>query len=342
MPTIGNPLALWRKVTREENVALYMHYSGLWDEKYCSEHPEEAVLNADGTYHKTVAFPLGRYVDDVLIPQISELVEKYEIDGVWIDGDCWASVADYREETLAAFEKETGICLHGQKPASPLDPYYHEYINYNRDLFRRYAKHYVDMLHKKYPDLQIASNWMFSDMMPEEVSVDIDFISGDTTPFDSVNTMRYAARYLTQQNRPWDIMGMAMRYNGEHKMDLLTVHVTQVMQQAAAAISLGGAFQFGLSQYFDGSPRLLTLLHFRPIAEFLREREPFCFRGTVMPQVAMLASTYDRYLDDSALFSRGTDDFIGKRGMASLLGNAGQSFEVISEHTLKKEPKISL
>ena len=34
-----DPLALWRRVTREEDVALYMHYSGVYDRKYCAEHP---------------------------------------------------------------------------------------------------------------------------------------------------------------------------------------------------------------------------------------------------------------------------------------------------------------
>ena len=30
----GDPLEVWRRVTREENVALYMHYSGIIDIKY--------------------------------------------------------------------------------------------------------------------------------------------------------------------------------------------------------------------------------------------------------------------------------------------------------------------
>lgn len=46
-PVNGDPLALWRKITREEDVALYMHYSGVIDERYCKENPEQAVLNAD-------------------------------------------------------------------------------------------------------------------------------------------------------------------------------------------------------------------------------------------------------------------------------------------------------
>ena len=81
-------LALWRKVTREEGVALYMHYSGVFDRKYCAENPKESICKEDGTYSDTTTRLDGRYVDELLIPQILELVENYQVDGIWIDGDC--------------------------------------------------------------------------------------------------------------------------------------------------------------------------------------------------------------------------------------------------------------
>ena len=38
---------------------------------------------------------------------IGELVEKYDVDGVWIDGDCWSVVPDYRSENIEKFEGNT-------------------------------------------------------------------------------------------------------------------------------------------------------------------------------------------------------------------------------------------
>ncbi|MBQ4510068.1 MAG: hypothetical protein II984_05035, partial [Clostridia bacterium] len=72
-------LALWRKVTNEEGVALYMHYSGIYDIKYCSENPEQAIYKADGTYSDTTVRLDGRYADDLLIPQMLELIEDYDV-----------------------------------------------------------------------------------------------------------------------------------------------------------------------------------------------------------------------------------------------------------------------
>ena len=60
MPSIAfDTLAMWRRVTREEGVALYLHYSGLWDINYGTQHPEECVVNADGSIRIGVIRPIG-------------------------------------------------------------------------------------------------------------------------------------------------------------------------------------------------------------------------------------------------------------------------------------------
>lgn len=328
-------LKLYRKVTREEGVALFMHYSGVIDEKYCKEHPETRALHADGTLNQSRTYPSSNYVDDLLIPQLSELAENYQVNGIWVDGDCWGVEIDYHEETLAAFQKETGIDLQGKIPKTFGDPYFEEYREYNRELFRRYLRHYTDTLHAKYPDLEITSNWSFSVHMPEAVCANVDFLSGDNSPVDSLHMARFASRFMPQQNMPWDIMGMGQKYANSQYVDLLPLHPVQIMQQAAAVISLGGAFQVGISCLFDNSPNMTTLRSFKPLAEFMRARESYCFKGKPIPQVAMLLSTYDRHLEKQALFTLGDDE--SKRGLTALLCDCGQSLEIIAEHTLKEK-----
>ncbi len=327
-------LALWRRVTKEEGVALYMHYSGIFEIKYCAEHPEANVMNADGSINKSTVRPDGDYVDDLLIPQLSELAENYDIDGVWVDGDCWRAKADFHPETLAKFEKEMGIDLKGEIPAAPGDPYYEEYREYNRELFRRYLRHYVDVLHERFPHLQIASNWAFSDHMPEKVTANVDFLSGDLNPSNSFNSARYAARALAQQNYPWDLMSWNFRTNIGQYGAVVAKHPKQIMQEAAAVISLGGAYQNYLMQYFDGSPNMTDIRNLTSLAEFARERKPFCFRGTPIHQAALLLSTYDRYRETPSLYSR--TGFERVMGMSALLCDIGQSLEIICEHTLEE------
>ena len=45
---VKDSLAIWRKVTSEHSVGLFIHYSGVWDAKAIEEHPDWGVIGADG------------------------------------------------------------------------------------------------------------------------------------------------------------------------------------------------------------------------------------------------------------------------------------------------------
>lgn len=326
-------LALWRRVTREEGVSLYMHYSGVYDIKYCSEHPNECALMAGGRRHGGATRLIGAYCDELLIPQLLELAEKYEVDGAWIDGDCWMALSDFSNETISAFEKETGIDLEGKLPESPNDKYYYEYKEFNRELFRRYLRHYVDAVHEKHPDFEICSNWAFSDHMPERVCASVDFLSGDLNPMNSFNSARYASRALAQQNGyAWDLMSWDFRIVVGGKQGYCAKHPNQIKQEASSVISVGGAFQDYIPQSRDGSPRMWEIRSLKDVSEFVLERKDFCHRGKIVPQSALLLSTYDRARESEHLFSR--TGYEKTMGMTALLCDVGQSLEIVCEHTL--------
>ena len=328
----GDPLAMWRKVTREYGIGLYMHYSGVYEMKYCAEHPDQAVSRPDGSWGDAILLD-GRYADDVLIPQITELAEKYGIDGVWIDGDCWYARADFRPETITKFEQETGIDLQGNIPIQKGDPYFEEYLDFTREQYRTYLRHYVDTLHERFPNLQICSNWAFSDYMPEPVTADMDFLSGDCNPQNSFNSARYAARYIAHQNKPWDLMAWGFRFQAMGTTLFLPKSSTQLMQEAASVISLGGAFQIYMQQYRDGSPNVTHWLPFKDVAEFMQARKPYCFGGKQVHQAGLLIATADRRAELIHPYSReGAERLIGT---STLLCDAGQAFEIVSEHSLE-------
>ena len=53
---VEDPLKVWRQVTAARGVALYMHYSGVWDSQAILRHPDWAVINADGKTNKPARF----------------------------------------------------------------------------------------------------------------------------------------------------------------------------------------------------------------------------------------------------------------------------------------------
>ncbi len=340
MPQIQQDIiAMWRRVTREYGIALYLHYSGIYEIKYCGEHPDQCVMNAQGELTDYARMD-GTFADDLLIPQISELVENYDIDGVWIDGDCWATQLDYHPETIAKFEVRTGIDLQGNPPVKDGDPYYGEYVEFHRELFREYLKYYVDALHKKYPQLEICSNWAFSHFMPEALCADVDFLSGDLTPSDCVNSARHCGRMFARHDIPWDLMSWGFRIGVYETFLFAYKHITQILQESAATISLGGGYQVDIAQFPDGSHNINHLLQLAPLAEFMRKREAFCAHGRPIPQVGVMVSTADRYADLKLPFSNGSRDRLF--GITSLLCDCGISTEMLCDHNLDKLDRYPL
>ena len=199
---IGDPLRIWRDVTARRGVALYVHYSTIFDERAIEMHPDWALVDKDGVQSLKNVSLHGPYLDELMLPQICELITEYGIDGIWADGDCWATELDYSPAALAAFRAETGITT---VPREPGDPGLVEFAAFARESFRRYLRRWVDGAHACSPDFQVASNWAFTSFMPEPVTADVDFLSGDSAPIWG-SYPRLEARMMALQGKPWDVM----------------------------------------------------------------------------------------------------------------------------------------
>ena len=68
----GDPLRTWRDATARRGVALYVHYSGLFDKMACSRGPGWARTRPDGTLDTENASTIGPYARDLLVPQLDE------------------------------------------------------------------------------------------------------------------------------------------------------------------------------------------------------------------------------------------------------------------------------
>ena len=283
---VGDPLRVWRDVTARNGVALYMHYSGVWDTRAIELHPEWAAIHADGTRDKERTSVFGTYVDQLLIPQLKELAGDYGVDGVWVDGECWATIPDYGERSLRLFQESTGI---NDIPKSPSDPHWYEWMQFHREGFRKYLRHYIAAVRSEYPNFQICSNWAYTHHMPEPVSAAVDFLSGDYTANNSVNSARFAGRYLAFQGTPWDLMAWSFSYNPFPREQKTAI---QLKREAAIVLALGGGFQAYFTQNRDGSVRLDEMQVMAEVAKFARERQPWCHHS-VNSQVAILLSLSD-------------------------------------------------
>ncbi len=326
---VGDPLKLWREVTAEHGVGLYMHYSGVWDSEAIRKDPTWAVVNANGDTNKNATSFFGPYAEKLLIPQLRELAGVYGVDGAWVDGECWASQPDFGEAALKAFTAATGI---QEIPRKPGDPHWFEFLQFNRDAFHQYLRHYINEVKQTYPAMQLCSNWAFTDHMPEAVSAPVDWISGDFTPEDSVNSARMSGRYTAQQGKSWDLMAWSFVQKGDTRNGSRQKSAIQLQREAAVVMALGGGFQSYYTQRRDGSISEQHVPVIAEVAKFCRARQPFCQGATPVPQIAMLYSTASHYREINSLFGR---DLSRLNGTLQALVESQQIVDVVSEHTLK-------
>ncbi|MGE5313843.1 MAG: alpha-L-fucosidase [Acidobacteriota bacterium] len=325
---VGDPLRLWRSVTSKEHVALYMHYSGVYDQQAIKNDSTLARVNADGRRDHDMVSVFGPYVDRIMIPQFLELNDTYHVDGVWVDGDCWATGIDYSPKSVESFKKKSGRMSLSKTAA---EPGFDDLRDFSRKAYLDYLKHYVDAVHAHNPKFQIASNWAFSSFMPEPVSVNVDFLSGDYNYVGSMNSARWEGRYLQNQGKPWDLLSWSFVTNNGVQTPKTE---TQLMQEAAAVISLGGGFQAYITQNRDGSVTTSKIKPMVGVGKFIRERQKYCKGASPIPQVALFYSKDDFYKRIPGLYGGwGTGEYA--KGVLFAMLDDQRCVQVISEHHLK-------
>lgn len=325
---VKDSLEIWRRVTREHGVGLFIHYSGVWDMVALAHHPEWARVDVQGNPDKNYTSTFGPYVDELMIPQLKEVAAAYDLDGMWVDGECWGAQIDYSTAALEAWRKETGC---EDAPKGRDDARWLEWKMFQRRQFEKYVCHWVDALHEFRPDLQITSNWMYTTFAPKPVVAKLDFLSGDYSPTLSTDRARVEARYLANTGMPWDLMAWGFN-NGEGLGASLKTAV-HLQQEAAMVLMQGGGFQIYYNPTRSGfiCPEIIESVE--QTADFCRARQEVSHRSVSVAQVALLLSTETQFDRSDAVFvPHGTVDEL--EGALHALLESHYSVDILAEHQL--------
>jgi hypothetical protein len=300
----------WRDATRKLGLPLHCHYSGIWDCAAAKKHPEWAVVPSPKLVaeakQKNPAAPLltsekmcprSGYLEGLLIPQMLELIDRYEVDGFWVDGDMWAVEACYCERCRQEFTKRTGI---KEPPQELTDPTWPAWINFHHDSFNEYVTKYCDAVHKHKPGVKVCSNWIQTFKNPGEPLVPTDWISGDNSHVWGYDSSRCEARFISTRGKPWDIMLWAFYCShgfGSKDSPWHFKPPQMLMQEAAISLAYGGNIQIyehpaGLR---DGRLASWRMDRLGQVGKFVKERRAVCQDTQTIPQVAVLLSENHLY-----------------------------------------------
>lgn len=334
---VNDALAVLRAITKERGIGLFIHYCSLMNVVGVQEHPEWALYSEDGVPRKEIVSVFSNMSDELMIPQILEASQMYDLDGVWVDASCWMTDIDYSKKALQLFSEETGI---KQIPRKPEDKYFKELLNFNRLYITKYINHYTKALHSKNANLQIADNWFYSTFAPLPLEADVDFLSGDIANDDakkisSLEQVKVEARFLSSRGLTWDLMswGSARDVVGSYGMRTSK----DLSIEAATIIAQGGAFQLYYYPVRTGFIPEYMIDTMAEVSEFCRLRKEVSFKTETIEQVLLINSEpsyFDRvkYPFNSTI---GALDTVN--GMLQALLDLYYSVDVKTEHQLTLE-----
>ena len=350
-------LKILRSVSRKLGIPLHCHYSGIWDEAASRRHPEMRVVRhprfkinnrvcLSPKYRKAAEVnqsemmcPRGPYLEKLMLPQLFELIDRYGVDGFWVDGEIWAVEPCYCEKCKAEFTRRTSIT---EPPTDTADANWVAWINFVRESFEEYVTRYCDALHSHKKGVFICSNWLQSLAHPGEPNVPTDWISGDALSFFGLDSIRVEARFISTRGKPWDIMLWgSWRAVAPEEGDLWSFfHATllpsakkptQMFQQEVAGIIVfGGNFMISFIQVFELTNLLRderlpdwVMKRLGKVAAFAGARRNLCQGTETLPQIAVLHSEYHLRSQPVKQFFLGEYDATGVMGaLYSLLENS--------------------
>ncbi len=331
---VKDSLRIYRDVTRELGIKLGVHYSGVWDYRAIELHPDWAVVDAAGKRDTQATCRLHGYDEQLMIPQMKEIVQKYDVDGFWVDGENWAARPCWCNLCRAEFTKRTGIA---EIPLKKGDPHWEEWTAFHRDLFVEHVTNYTNAVHALKPGCLVVSNWMYTLREPEPVKAPIDYLSGDFPYAWGADDAAAEGRMMDARGMSWDLMAWGFaRASEDSPFNFKTaLHLDQELSEVVA---LGGAVMIYENPQRSG---WLTGWHneiMAQVGEFCRAREEACFHSQTVPQAAVLHLPEHYYANIEPVF--GLFDF-GKvveplKGALQALLETHHSADILTEDAALK------
>ncbi|MEP7259302.1 MAG: hypothetical protein ABI687_12960, partial [Flavitalea sp.] len=165
---------------------------------------------------------------------------------------------------------------------------------------------------------------------PEKVDVPVDFLSGDVAGVNSVYSSAFESRCMALQGKPWDLMSWGFVIQD----DLMGMKsVTQLEQEGAEVLAMGGGFQTYWQQNHDGSIAPYLFNKMAEIIKFCQDRKEYCYKGEIVPQIGILYSTYAwKRIPDGGLYS--AHSLEPMKGIMSALLDNHLPVEILMDHHL--------
>lgn len=299
---VRDALRVHRDVTRELGLPLVVHYSGVWDTAAIAAHPEWGRVNRDGQRDPDKTCLLSGYTEELMIPQMLEIIDRYDVDGFWVDGENWATAPCYCERCRARFAREHAGMM---APPAPGEPLWAEWLAFHRRAFEEHVRLYTEAVHAHKPGCLVCSNWMYSLRQPDRVTVPVDYLSGDFSHAWGVERAIVETRMLASRSLSWDLMAWGFTTGESHHGGWQYKTAAHLCQEVAEVIANGGAAS--IYTVPERSGHLVGWQHeiLVEVARFARARQAVAQGTQSIPQAAVLHARSHFYAQNEPLYGLG-------------------------------------
>jgi len=159
-------LATFKEIARRQGKRLCIYMSVDRRPLDLKTHPRWAAVDAQGQ-PEIAGEPIvcqrphhdhSGYLAERFIPQIQEIIRRYDPDGLWFDGDYILSRPCWCPACLNDWKADTGL----DAPRSPADPHWEPWVEWHRAGYQAYRRSVADAIHRASPKALYTSNWSWA------------------------------------------------------------------------------------------------------------------------------------------------------------------------------------
>jgi len=212
------------------------------------------------------------YLEELLLPQTLEVLEKYPIHQMFFD-TMTGFVPCYCPACVSKYGKE----IPDAECIAWLD-----YVNWYHQCYRDFYTQIAKVVHERYPKVNCVFNWEWSINHPEEPVPHIQQLAGDLFPSGKVSA--FFSRYWSGTGLPFDYMnGRFMHGLGDWCSNTdLTLQYT-----AACTLANGGGIYVIDRQLTNGQLEARSYETMDTVFSFVNERRSWVTDTQLVPEVAV-------------------------------------------------------
>lgn len=313
----------------KHGVGVIAYYSTFLDKHAAVEHPDWAVHLADGSRrvgHYGAVCVNTPYVDELLLPQVREIVAGYDVDEVFFD-------------TMT--RHEPCYCPHCRElfghdiPLSAEDDLWVLFSQWYWDRFAEFFARTAEAVHDANPEVSVAFNWMWGIRLPCVPPDHIERVGADDRGSGLAASLH--CRYWAGTGYPFDYMtGRFMHGLG----DWNSAPPDMLKYVAAASVAHGGNFYIIDRMRPDGTLDEAAYKSMKETFGFVRERADYVTDTHHVPEIGVLHALSTIVGRDRGFFPdyKVRQSRLGAvEGTTRLFIEHGRHFTVLNEETLNRK-----